>query len=44
LHARRGSRTRVTLAQDNNPTELACEHSEKNWSMMLVGLKKFVER
>ncbi len=38
-----GNRTRVSLAQDNNPTEQAREHSEKNWSMMLGGLKKLVE-
>lgn len=35
--------TNVTLSQDNNPTEKEREHSEKNWSMMLDGLKKFVE-
>lgn len=39
-----GSQTRVTLTQDNNPTEEARAHSEKNWTMMLRGLKKFVER
>lgn len=39
-----GSQTRVTLTQDNNPTEEARAHSEKNWTMMLSGLKKFVER
>jgi uncharacterized protein YndB with AHSA1/START domain len=38
-----GSRTNVTLAQDNNPTEEAKKHSEKNWSTMLDGLKKVVE-
>jgi hypothetical protein len=38
------SRTLVSLAQDNNPTKQAREHSENNWSMMLAGLKKFVER
>ncbi len=38
-----GSRTNVTLAQDNNPTEEEREHSEKNWRMMLEGLKKFLE-
>jgi uncharacterized protein YndB with AHSA1/START domain len=37
------SRTRVTLTQDNNPTEEARRHSEENWSMMLDGLKKVVE-
>ena len=38
-----GSRTDVVLSQDNNPTEEAKDHSEKNWRMMLDGLKKFVE-
>src|SRR6267143_873101 len=33
-----GERTRVTLSQDNNPTEHAREHSEKNWGMMLAAL------
>ena len=36
-------RTRVTLSQDNNPTEEAREHSEQNWHTMLVVLKAFVE-
>ena len=35
--------TRVSLSQDNNLTEQAREHSEKNWGMMLAGLKRFVE-
>ena len=39
-----GERTRVTLSQDNNPTEQAREHSEKNWGMMLAALKQFMER
>jgi uncharacterized protein YndB with AHSA1/START domain len=39
-----GERTRVTLFQDNNPTEQAREHSEKNWGMMLAALKQFLER
>ena len=39
-----GNQTRVSLTQDNNPTEQAREHSEKNWEMMLTGLKKFVEQ
>jgi uncharacterized protein YndB with AHSA1/START domain len=38
-----GERTRVSLTQDNNPTEEARAHSESNWGMMLEGLKKFVE-
>ena len=39
-----GNQTRVSLTQDNNATEKAREHSEKNWEMMLAGLKKFVEQ
>ena len=39
-----GDRTHVVLTQDNNPTEQAREHSEKNWRTMLEGLKKYVER
>ena len=38
-----GSATRVTLSQDNNPTEDARKHSEENWNQMLTGLKKLVE-
>lgn len=38
-----GSSTNVALSQDNNPTDEEREHSEKNWRMMLEGLKKFVE-
>jgi uncharacterized protein YndB with AHSA1/START domain len=36
--------TNVTLTQDNNPTEKSREHSEKNWKMMLDGLKKVLEQ
>jgi uncharacterized protein YndB with AHSA1/START domain len=39
-----GERTRVTLSQDNNPTEQARQHSEENWGMMLAALKQFLER
>lgn len=38
-----GDRTHVSLTQDNNPTEQARAHSEKNWEAMLSELKKFVE-
>jgi uncharacterized protein YndB with AHSA1/START domain len=38
-----GNGTRVSLTQDNNSTEQERAHSEKNWEMMLEGLKKFVE-
>jgi uncharacterized protein YndB with AHSA1/START domain len=39
-----GGQTRVSLTQDNNPTEEARQHSEKNWGMMLGALKKYLER
>ena len=37
-------RTTLSLSQDNNPTPEAREHSEKNWSAMLAGLKKLLEQ
>lgn len=39
-----GNQTRVSLTQDNNPTEEAREHSERMWEMMLAALKKFLEQ
>ena len=39
-----GAQTRVSLSQDNNANEEAREHSEKNWKMMLEGLKKLLEK
>ncbi len=39
-----GARTTVSLSQDNNATEEAREHSEKNWTMMLGGLKSLLEK
>lgn len=39
-----GKQTRVRLSQDNNPSDAARQHSEKNWQMMLDGLKKFLEQ
>jgi len=39
-----GAGTHVVLSQDNNSTEQAREHSEKNWTMMLEGLKKLLEK
>jgi uncharacterized protein YndB with AHSA1/START domain len=39
----RGGETLVTLTQDRNATEQEREHSEKNWRMMLEGLKKSVD-
>ena len=38
-----GGHTRVTLTQDNNASEQEKAHSEKNWTMMLSSLKKFLE-
>lgn len=38
-----GNHTRVALSQDNNSSDEAREHSEKNWTMLLAGLKKYVE-
>jgi uncharacterized protein YndB with AHSA1/START domain len=39
-----GKQTRVALTQDNNSTEEARAQSEKNWQMMLEGLRKYVEK
>ena len=36
--------TRVSLTQDNNPTESARDHSQENWKKMLAALKQFLER
>jgi uncharacterized protein YndB with AHSA1/START domain len=38
-----GNRTRVSLSQNNNATEEARAHSQKNWEMMLGALKKYLE-
>jgi uncharacterized protein YndB with AHSA1/START domain len=35
--------TRVTLTQDNNPTEEAAQHSTENWRRALDGLKQAAE-
>ena len=40
----RGSATRVSLRQDNNPSEEAAEHAGGNWNVMLAALKRCVER
>lgn len=39
-----GTQTLVTLSQDNNASEQARKHSEKNWKMMLASLKKLLEK
>jgi len=41
--SREGNQTRIELTQDNNRTEESRAQSEKNWNMMLGGLKKLVE-
>jgi len=39
-----GNQTRVSLAQDNNSTQEAREHSEHEWGTMLESMKKFLEQ
>jgi hypothetical protein len=39
-----GNQTRVSLSQDQNLTEQAQQHSEKNWNMMLESLKNLLEK
>lgn len=41
--APKGDTTTLTLRQDNNETEASKEHSEKNWTMVLDGMKKLLE-
>jgi uncharacterized protein YndB with AHSA1/START domain len=36
--------TIVSLSQDKNGSEVERVHSEQNWGMMLVALKKFMEQ
>jgi uncharacterized protein YndB with AHSA1/START domain len=38
-----GRQTTVTLTQDNNESEEARQHSQKNWEMMLASLKQYLE-
>jgi uncharacterized protein YndB with AHSA1/START domain len=39
-----GDQTIVSLAQDKNANEEERSHSEKNWEMMLMSLKKYIEQ
>jgi uncharacterized protein YndB with AHSA1/START domain len=39
-----GDQTVVSLAQDHNANEEERMHSEENWKMMLMSLKKYVEQ
>jgi uncharacterized protein YndB with AHSA1/START domain len=38
-----GRQTRITLAQDKNPTEESRAHSQENWQAMLASLKAVLE-
>jgi len=38
-----GDKTQTTLSQDHNATEKEREESEKNWTAMLDGMKRYVE-
>jgi uncharacterized protein YndB with AHSA1/START domain len=41
--AESGGVTTVSLEQDNNESEEAAQHSQKNWEQVLDGLKRVVE-
>lgn len=36
--------TRLTLSQDNNPTEDSAEHSQGMWDMLVADVKEIAER
>ena len=38
-----GSRTQLTIIQDNNATQEDASHSEQNWKMVLDGIKNLLE-
>jgi hypothetical protein len=40
----KGDQTNITLSQDNNATEEARDHSQRNWQMMLDEMKKLLEK
>ncbi|WP_310162289.1 SRPBCC domain-containing protein [Arthrobacter sp. BE255] len=40
----KGGRTQLTLAQDNNASEDAAEHSRGMWDMLVADVKKITER
>jgi uncharacterized protein YndB with AHSA1/START domain len=39
-----GPATAVSLSQDNNPTEQARDHSQKNWESIFAALKELLEK
>ena len=38
-----GDRTWLTVTQENNDSQEEAEHSERNWNLVLDGLKKLLE-
>lgn len=38
-----GDGTKLTLTQENAPTQDSADHSGENWKMVLAGMKKLVE-
>ena len=38
-----GEKTKLTITQDNNATQEEASEAEKNWNMVLEGIKKLVE-
>lgn len=38
-----GHQTILTIVQDNNPDEKSRDHSQANWNMVLMSLKKLIE-
>ena len=38
-----GDKTKLTITQDNNATEEEATEAEKNWNMVLDGIKKMLE-
>lgn len=41
---KRGNKTELSLAQENNKDEETRQHSEENWKMILDNLKKLLEK
>jgi len=42
--AAKGDKTELTIIQENIPSDEMRTHSEKNWGMVVDGLKKLVEK
>jgi uncharacterized protein YndB with AHSA1/START domain len=40
----KGDKTELTIIQENIPSDEMRKHSEKNWKMVMDGLKKLVEK